>query len=138
MPSCGPSPGRSRRRPARGPAQGCPPAGQRRAEPGRNVIFLAGEPGVGKSRLAREASAAAEARGFMVLTGGAVQAGNPLPLGPIVEALAQVARRMTLPGTPDLAEYRPVLTSLVLRLAAQLHEGESGQGMASPGGDRHG
>jgi DNA-binding CsgD family transcriptional regulator len=77
------------------------------------VIFLAGEPGVGKSRLAREAISIAAARDVVVLTGRAVESATPVPLRPIVEALMGIARTTGIADAPELAEFRPALASLV-------------------------
>ena len=43
------------------------------------VVFLAGDAGVGKSRLAREISELAAERGFHVLTGRATESVVPVP-----------------------------------------------------------
>jgi len=85
----------------------------RLADQAGGVVVLTGEPGVGKSRLAREAASLASSRGFPVLTGRAVQASSPVPLRPIVEALMRVARTTEIPDTPEIAEYRPALASIV-------------------------
>ena len=55
--------------------------------------LVAGEAGVGKSRLVREASSLAAARGFRVLSGGCADVGEGgVPYGPIVEALRTLVR----------------------------------------------
>jgi DNA-binding NarL/FixJ family response regulator len=55
--------------------------------------LIAGEAGVGKSRLVRETSALAAARGFRVLSGGCADVGEGgVPYGPIVEALRTLVR----------------------------------------------
>ncbi len=77
------------------------------------LVFLAGEPGVGKSRLAREVGVHAEARGFTVARGRAVQASNPVPLRPIIEALAGIARTTSIPDVPGMSGYRPALAAIV-------------------------
>jgi DNA-binding CsgD family transcriptional regulator len=59
------------------------------------VILLAGEAGVGKSRLAREVAEAGDA---LVLTGAAAQSGTP-PYGPFVAALRSHLR--SVPGALD-------------------------------------
>ena len=60
-----------------------------RAETGETVhLLVAGEAGVGKTRLASEATRTARDRGFLVLRGECVNlGGSSLPYGPIVEAL---------------------------------------------------
>ena len=55
--------------------------------------LVAGEAGVGKSRLVREASAIAAGLGFRVLIGGCADIGDGgMPYGPIGEGLRQLAR----------------------------------------------
>src|ERR1022692_1793388 len=77
------------------------------------LVFLVGEPGVGKSRLTRETAAIAAERDFLVLTGRAVQASAPVPLRPLVEVLMGVARTTEIPDAPEIAEFRPALASMV-------------------------
>src|SRR6266571_3889678 len=84
-----------------------------RADQSGEMVFLVGEPGVGKSRLARELAALASSRGFTVAVGRAVQAASPVPLRPIVEAAMMLARTTGIPQAPELAEYRPALASIV-------------------------
>ena len=80
--------------------------------------LIAGEAGVGKSRLVAEASAMASARGLRVLSGGCADIGDGgVPYGPIVEALRGVVRELdddqlaSVIGTarPDLARLVPSL-----------------------------
>jgi MoxR-like ATPase len=47
------------------------------------TLFLTGDPGVGKSRLATEISSLASARGFARYAGRAAHPASPLPFGPI-------------------------------------------------------
>ena len=77
------------------------------------LILLAGEAGIGKSRMARELATIASARNFTVVSGRAVQASSPVPLRPIVEALTGVERTTGIPDVPALAEYRPALASML-------------------------
>jgi DNA-binding CsgD family transcriptional regulator/tetratricopeptide (TPR) repeat protein len=81
-------------------------------------LLIAGEAGVGKSRLAAELAAAGESRGMLVLRGTCANVGEEgLPYGPIVEILGQLARDLD-PGRleavvgssgPDLARLVPAL-----------------------------
>jgi transcriptional regulator with XRE-family HTH domain len=54
---------------------------------GTPVLLLAGPPGMGKSRLLREASRRAGAAGWTVLEGGCARSGGQQPFAPILEAL---------------------------------------------------
>ncbi len=69
---------------------------------GRRVALLAGEPGAGKSRLAREFAAEAAAEGALVLY-GACDAVVRTPYGPFVEALDRLVRVI------EVAELRDAL-----------------------------
>jgi tetratricopeptide (TPR) repeat protein/transcriptional regulator with XRE-family HTH domain len=56
------------------------------------VLLLAGEPGIGKSRLLHEAAAWGTAQGWQVLRGGCTRRGGQDPYIPLVEALAAYVR----------------------------------------------
>jgi len=56
------------------------------------VIFLTGEPGIGKTRLAEEASTLAQNRAFGVLNGRCSDERQAVPLLPFVEILEQAVR----------------------------------------------
>jgi DNA-binding CsgD family transcriptional regulator len=77
------------------------------------ALFLLGEAGIGKSRLAREAAAAAQERGMTVLRGRAVQAPSPVPYRPLAEALCTAVRSGGPPDAPELSPFRPALGRLV-------------------------
>lgn len=77
------------------------------------VVFLVGDAGVGKSRLAGEICAAACSRGFLVLTGRAAESAVPVPFRPVAEALMRAARGGLVADAPQVADYRPALGSLV-------------------------
>jgi len=84
------------------------------ADAGRGgTVFLAGEAGIGKSRLAREAGRAAGERGLTVLAGRAVAGGVPTPFRPFAEALTAAGRAGRLPASAELDPFRPVLGRLV-------------------------
>ena len=82
------------------------------------TLLLAGEAGVGKSRLVGEAMRMASERGMQVLRGACVNIGAAgVPYGPIVEALRELQRELP-PGemaelagvaAPDLARLLPSL-----------------------------
>jgi hypothetical protein len=103
-------------------------AGVDAASRGRGAaVFVIGEAGVGKSRLAREAATAAAARGVVVLVGRAVQGRTPDPYRPITEALMSVLRSSGLPQTAGLAPFRSVLGRVVPEWRSQgiVESGES-------------
>jgi ATP/maltotriose-dependent transcriptional regulator MalT len=108
----------------------------RAAGEGRRVVLLGGEPGSGKSRLAREFAAEAAAEGALVLY-GACDAVVHTPYGPFAQALRQLAQVVE----PD--EIRKALGSsggelrrLLPDLAA--HIGELPQPVkADPDTERH-
>jgi DNA-binding CsgD family transcriptional regulator/tetratricopeptide (TPR) repeat protein len=54
---------------------------------GTAAVFLAGESGVGKSRLLRETAAAMGAAGIAVLSGACLDIGDASPLHPVLQAL---------------------------------------------------
>jgi hypothetical protein len=88
-----------------------------------SALFLTGDPGIGKSRLATEISSLASARGFAIYRGRAVQSASPLPFGPLTEVLRAAGRTGTLDETAGDSPYRPVLASLVpeLHIPGQQH-----------------
>ncbi|PYC87460.1 LuxR family transcriptional regulator [Streptomyces tateyamensis] len=77
------------------------------------VVFLVGEPGIGKSRLAAECAHRAHGRDLAVLTGRSAVDGAGRPFGPLREALASRFRRTGPPTDPALLPYRPLLARLV-------------------------
>ena len=96
---------------------------------GRQVIFIGGEPGAGKSRLATEIAAAAYAQGAAVLLGNC----SPEPGGPY-QPFAECLEHLlggTAPGA--LADCLPETAAELLRLTPLVwqHRPE----LASPGGD---
>ena len=86
---------------------------------GAPVLLLAGEPGIGKTRLLQEVVVRAEAAGWRTLEGGCHRRSGQEPYAPFVEALARAveqqpsARRATdLAGCSWLARLLPELTAL--------------------------
>lgn len=78
-----------------------------------SVVFVAGEAGIGKTRLVQETIAAARERNFKVLTGRATIPHSTIAFRPLTEALFSYFRDQ---GPPDLAElepFRPALARLV-------------------------
>ena len=78
-----------------------------------SVVFLTGDAGVGKSRLAREVCDRASERGFHVVSGRAVESATPLPFRPVTEALMKIARTESIPHAPEIDDYLPALATLV-------------------------
>jgi DNA-binding CsgD family transcriptional regulator/tetratricopeptide (TPR) repeat protein len=77
------------------------------------LVFVTGEPGIGKSRLARELADQARSQGAAVVTGRAVPAGGSIPYRPLTEALLQALRDRPQPDGPDLAPWLPALRTIV-------------------------
>jgi len=82
------------------------------------VILIAGEPGIGKTRLAREAAARARGRDFLVLEGRAHPVGADLAYAPVLEAfgrcLRAVADRRRAALVADLPELGRLFVGLGL------------------------
>ncbi|MDO8671101.1 MAG: AAA family ATPase [Dehalococcoidia bacterium] len=79
------------------------------AEGQGRIIFLTGQPGIGKTRLAREALALAKKRSFTVLEGRALLLEGELAYAPVVNAFGPLLRRLEtdhlaalVDGLPDL------------------------------------
>jgi DNA-binding CsgD family transcriptional regulator len=77
------------------------------------AVFVLGEGGAGKSRLARALCESAADRGFRVMTGRGTQSAVPVPYRPVAEALIGAARGGFTPDMPEISNYRKALGSLV-------------------------
>jgi DNA-binding CsgD family transcriptional regulator len=87
----------------------------RRARRGEGrAVFVVGEVGIGKSRLVREAAAAARDAGMRVLLGRASRTGPSSAMRPLAEALASLFRDGNGPSPSQLGPYRAALGGLVL------------------------
>ncbi len=77
------------------------------------AVFLLGEAGIGKSRLAGECAYHAYGLGLPVLRGRGSSTGTVTPFRPLIEALSSRFRAAGPPADPELAPYRPALARLV-------------------------
>ncbi|RTL70005.1 MAG: LuxR family transcriptional regulator [Pseudonocardiaceae bacterium] len=77
------------------------------------VVFLAGEAGMGKSRLAAETADLARSSGLVVLSGRAVPGPTPVPFRPLVEAFGAAWRGREPPATSAHDGLRPAMEVLV-------------------------
>ena len=81
------------------------------------LVLIGGPPGVGKSRLTREASAIAEKLGMVVYTGNCLDMESPPPYQPAIDHLEQAARSLSAEAfrtalgvnAPELAKLLPAL-----------------------------
>ncbi|GGV40901.1 LuxR family transcriptional regulator [Kitasatospora herbaricolor] len=95
---------------------------------GPAVVLVEGEAGVGKSRLLREAAARLDGEGLVVLRGWCHPLREPLPFGPVVDALRD-AHALFGPGTdlsPATAALHPYLPELTGRLPERTEEPGAG------------
>lgn len=78
-----------------------------------DAMFVTGEPGVGKTRLATEAIGVAADAGMVTARGRASTVGPVVPYRPLVEALLSLARAGLLSDLDELGRYGPVLARLL-------------------------
>ena len=79
-----------------------------------SLVMLVGEPGIGKSRLAREFTVYASLRGAQVLTGNCYEGEITVPYLPFVEALRQYVRsRSDAALLSELGSGAPEVAKLV-------------------------
>ncbi|WP_433262812.1 helix-turn-helix transcriptional regulator [Actinosynnema sp. CS-041913] len=89
------------------------------------AVFLVGEPGIGKTRLARVTAGAAFDRGMRVLRGRGSTIGPMVPFRPLAEALMSLLRGGDGPDLRALGPYQPVLGRLVPEWGAEPPESHS-------------
>ncbi|MEU9254945.1 AAA family ATPase [Streptomyces sp. NPDC048270] len=77
------------------------------------AVFVTGEPGMGKTRLAAEALAAASRADMATAQGRAGTMGPSVPYRPLVEALLRLSRAGLLPEPGELGRYGAVLGHLL-------------------------
>jgi predicted ATPase len=87
---------------------------------GPPLLLLAGQPGIGKSRLLQEAAGRAMTQGWRVLAGGCTRAGGQHPFAPLLQALQRhLARRSPAERRVDLRGC-----AWLIRLLPELPEDE--------------
>jgi predicted ATPase len=96
------------------------------------IVLLAGEAGIGKSRLAREAVAMAAGQGMRVLAGRASR-GVAVAYRPFAEALLGALRAGRPPELAELRPFRPALGRLVPEWSGGAGLGDSGRSLAVAG-----
>lgn len=88
------------------------------------VIVIEGDAGIGKTRLIREWLATPELAGTRTLVGHCSPLREPLPFGPVIDALTATAAAGQLPGpgalSPVTGALRPLLPELADRLPPAL------------------
>src|SRR5215470_2187145 len=85
------------------------------------VVLLAGEPGIGKTRLLAEVAETARAQGALVLWGRCYEGEAARPFGPFAEALGEYVRTAAPEVLrADLGRHAAPLTRLVPELRARL------------------
>ncbi len=109
-------------------------AAYRSSRPDGRIVLIAGEAGIGKSRLTEEAVAVATADGAQTLTARAFPTEDSIPYAPVVELLRAGLRR------PDAAARLAELDASTLSELARLvplpaHVAEAVRGAASPPGE---
>ncbi len=77
------------------------------------TLVVAGEAGVGKSRLLWEVATEGAHRGAQVLTGRAVERDSPHPFRPVAEALFSHLRKSGPPQVRELTPFLPILGRLI-------------------------
>lgn len=88
-----------------------------------HVVFLSGEPGIGKSRLLQEIALRAKEVGALVLHGGASEAEGMPPYLPFLEALGSYIRVAPLEQLREQAgSMAPVLATILPELTVALGE----------------
>lgn len=77
------------------------------------TLFLIGEAGIGKTRLAEHCARAAAGAGMELLRGRSSSTGPIVPFRPLTEAIFSLSRTGRLPDNTELAPYRPALARLI-------------------------
>jgi DNA-binding SARP family transcriptional activator len=77
-----------------------------------HVVFLAGEPGIGKTRLLEELAGLATARGVQVLAGRCHELEQNVAYAPILEALRSLLPMLSAPSSPCPAARLSIVAEL--------------------------
>lgn len=78
-----------------------------------SVLLLAGEPGIGKTRLAQEAMSEAASRGFLVAGGRCFEQQADVPFAPLSEGFTALYRRAPASVRDGVGERWPALATLL-------------------------
>ena len=106
-------------------------AAQRAAAGRPGLVLVAGEAGVGKSRLVMELAAWARTEGFRVLSGGCVSlSGEVAPFAPIVEALRMLPAELSPSELAAVAGPRADELDALLPDAARAPESRGATGIS--------
>lgn len=100
----------------------------RRFEHGGGVTLVAGEPGIGKSRLLFELASAAEAAGAAVLKGSATEATGLPPFLPFLEALGDFCKQLDTRSLVEFAGDTPAVLATLLPEIARRVDVDAGAG----------
>ncbi|WP_185446248.1 ATP-binding protein [Kribbella qitaiheensis] len=95
-----------------------------------SALFLIGEPGIGKTRLATEAVGLAVESGIIAVRGRVSTVGPIVPYRPLIEALQALSRTENLPELESLGTYGAVLSRLIPGLSDPL--GSTPSAVGSP------
>jgi DNA-binding CsgD family transcriptional regulator/tetratricopeptide (TPR) repeat protein len=99
------------------------------------AVLVAGEAGIGKTRLVSEFAAEARSRGSRVVAGGCMELGDGvLPYAPLVEALRALARGVDPAALPELigtarAELRRLVPDVIAPPAGDVTGDSTGDGI---------
>ena len=93
--------------------------GRHLAGEGPPLLLLAGEPGIGKSRLLYEAARLGERAGWRVLSGGCTRSGDQEPYAPLASAIARAIESSPPPGRRAALAGCAWLVRLLPELAEQ-------------------
>src|SRR5499425_311 len=82
-------------------------------------VVIAGEPGIGKSRLALETAGRAASHGLRVVTSRAVPQSATAAYRPLTDALVQLLRDRAVPDDATMEPWLPALSALLPGMAGR-------------------